>query len=90
MTAPSNPGDASPELANANRNVEPAVTESNAQSGDRYVVKTPSLSGVLRAANGEFPDVTPKGTEMSAGERDAAKKAAKACRLKLSTSKVGS
>lgn len=89
MTAPSNPGDATPGLVNANRatSVPTSETQSNANENDtKYMVYTPWTTSALKGKN--FPTVTPKGTEMSEVEMKSAKSAAKAVRVKLRTRKV--
>jgi hypothetical protein len=67
-------------------------TESNEtetqDSGKRYFVKTPWHVTVLHDPEGNFPDVTSQGVEMSATERDAAKAGAKAARVKLLSKEV--
>jgi hypothetical protein len=57
-------------------------------SGKRYVVKTPWHVDTLHDPDGNFPDVTPKGVEMDANEREAAKAAAKQGRIKLLSKEV--
>lgn len=57
-------------------------------SGKRYFVKTPWHVSVLHDPDGNFPDVTNAGVEMSATERDAAKNGAKSARIRLLTKEV--
>lgn len=63
------------------------MTEPEQNSG-RYVVKTPWHTNVLHDPDGNFPDVTPAGVEMSAEERTAAKAAAKQAHIKLASKEV--
>lgn len=62
--------------------------DSNETDGKRYVVKTPWHVDTLHDPDGNFPNVTPKGVEMDATEKDAAKKAAKQARIKLLSKEV--
>ena len=91
MSAPFNlENSASPEEpVNANESVEVQNTQTAASGGDQYVVKTPWTLSLMQSQDGSFPDVTPEGTTMSGAEKDAAKVAAKAIRVPLSSEQVG-
>jgi hypothetical protein len=54
----------------------------------RYFVKTPWHTDVLHSPEGKFPDITPKGVEMSSEERLEAKAAAKQAHIKLAYKEV--
>lgn len=61
--------------------------EPKSEKGKKYVVKTPWHDNVL-LGNGKFPDVTPRGVEMSAQERDKARDAAKVAHIRLKSEEV--